>query len=116
LLIGGLYNYFRGSWKGWIQANEIDVVKMTIFPALLFSSAAFMIAFAVIQPLYCSVNAQYFLNSLPALSVFLSLGLMPCEKNRTLKWTIIIAFGILFALVSLHILQIFIFQSLRIWI
>jgi hypothetical protein len=119
LLICGLYNYFRGNWKSWIQANEIDVVKMSIFPTLLFSSAAVIIALTLRLPVFSTVKASYFLNALPAFAVFLSLGLMPCEKHKTLKWTIIIVFGVLFALASLHILHIFIyiivFQSLKIW-
>ena len=110
LMIYGFYNYFRGSWKSWTNAKGMDVVKMSIFPALLFSNAAGIIALALRLPVYSIMKASYFLNSLPAFAVFLSLGLMPCEKNNKLKWTIVIVFGALFALVSLHILHIF--QSL----
>ncbi len=107
LMISGIYNYFRESWKMWNRANGIEVVKMTIFPALLFSNAAGIIVLALRLPVYSAMKASYFLNSLPAFAVFLSLGLMPCEKNKTLRWTIITVFGFLFALVSLHILHIF---------
>jgi hypothetical protein len=110
LMIYGFYNYFRGSWKSWTNAKGMEVVKMSIFPALLFSNAAGIIALALRLPVYSIMKASYFLNSMPAFAVFLSLGLMPCEKNKKLKWTIVIVFGALFALVSLHILHIF--QSL----
>jgi hypothetical protein len=80
---------------------------MNIFPVLLFSNAAIVIALALRLPLYSSAKASYFLNSMPAFAVFLSLGLMPYEQNKKLKLTIAIAFCILFALSSLHILQIF---------
>lgn len=106
LMIVGLYNFFTGSWKSWTKAEEIDAVKMNIFPALLFSNAAGIIALAVRLPVYSAAKAFYFLNSLPAFAVFLSLGLMPCEKNKKLKGSLIIAFGVLFALASLHILLI----------
>jgi 4-amino-4-deoxy-L-arabinose transferase-like glycosyltransferase len=110
LIISGFYNYFRGSWKSWTKAEGMDVAKMNIFPTLLFSNAAGIVALALRLPVYSVVKASYFLNSLPAFAVFLGLGLMPCEKNKKLKWTIVIVFGVLFALVSLHILHIF--QSL----
>lgn len=110
LIVYGLYNYLTGSWKIWTKADEMDMVKMSIFPALLFSNAAGIIALALKLPVFSSMKASYFLNSLPAFAVFLGLGLMPFEKNRNIKWTIIIVFGILFALASLHILELF--QSL----
>lgn len=107
LIISGFYNYFRGSWKSRAQGEGTDVIKMNIFSVLLFSNAAGIIALALRLPVYSAAKASYFLNSLPAFAVFLSLGLMPCEKNIKLKWTIVIVFGGLFALVSLHILHVF---------
>ena len=106
LIINGFYNYFKGSWIIWTKAKGVDVVKMNIFPTLLFGNAAGIIALALRLPVYSAMKASYFLNSLPAFAVFLSLGLMPCEKNQKLKWAIVIVFGVLFALVSLHILHI----------
>ena len=102
----GIYHFFRGNWKRWTKTEDLDAVKMNIFPALLFSNAAGIIALAVRLPVYSSAKASYFLNSLPAFAVFLSLGLMPCEKSRKLKWAVVAAFCVLFALASLHILQI----------
>jgi hypothetical protein len=86
------------------------VVKMNIFPALLFTNAVGIIALSVRLPVFSAMKASYFLTSLPAFAVFLSLGLMPCEKNKILKCIICIAFGVLFTLAILHILHIF--QSL----
>jgi tetratricopeptide (TPR) repeat protein len=102
----GAYHFFRGNWKRWAKTEDLDAVKMNIFPALLFCNAAGIIALAVRLPVYSSAKASYFLNSLPAFAVFLSLGLMPCEKNRKLQWAVVAAFCVLFALASLHILQI----------
>jgi 4-amino-4-deoxy-L-arabinose transferase-like glycosyltransferase len=110
LMISGIYNYFRGSWKSWTKVEGIDVVKMNIFPTLLFTNAVGIIALAVRLPVFSAMKASYFLTSLPAFAVFLSLGLMPCEKNKILKCIICIAFGVLFTLAILHILHIF--QSL----
>jgi hypothetical protein len=106
LIIFGFYNYFRGRWKPRTETKGMDGVRMSTFPALLLSNAAGVIALAIRLPVYSAMKASYFLNSLPAFAVFLSLGLMPCENNKTLKWTIMVVLGFLFALVSLHILHI----------
>jgi tetratricopeptide (TPR) repeat protein len=102
----GSYHFLRGNWKRWTKTESLDAIKMNMFPALLFSNAAGVIALAVRLPVYSSAKASYILNSLPAFAVFLSLGLIPCEKNRNMKWAVVTAFCILFALASLHILQI----------
>lgn len=83
-----------------------EMVKMSIFPILLVSNMAVMIALAVRLPVYTAAKASYFLNSLPAFAVFLSLGLMACEKSKHLKWTVLIAFSLLFCLASVHVLHI----------
>ena len=105
-VIIGIYSYFTGYWKIWTKANGADRVNMSIFPTLIFCNAAGMIALAVKCPVFSAMKSSYFLNSLPAFSVFLSLGLMPFEKNKYLRWPIVIAFGVLFALVGLHIMHI----------
>ena len=83
-----------------------EMVKMSIFPTLLVSNMAVMIALAVRLPVYAAAKASYFLNSLPAFAVFLSLGVMTCENSKHLKWTVMIAFSFLFCLVSVHVLHI----------
>jgi len=104
MIITGVTNLFLGSWRS--HANSEEMVKMSIFPTLLFSNMVVMIALAVRLPVYSAAKASYFLNSLPAFVVFLSLGLMVCEKNKPLKWTMIAAFSLLFCLASMHILHI----------
>ena len=104
LMVRGFGNLFLGTWRSHMSAGEM--VKMSIFPALLFSNMVVMIALAVRLPVYTSAKASYFLNSLPAFVVFLSLGLMACEKNKHLKWAMVVAFSVLFSLASVHILHI----------
>jgi len=104
LMVRGFGNFFSRSWRSRITAEE--VVKMSIFPTLLVSNMAVMIALAVRLPVYAAAKASYFLNSLPAFVVFLSLGLMTCEKSKHLKWTVMIAFSFLFCLASMHILHV----------
>ena len=104
MIITGVTHLFLGSWRS--HANSEEMVKMSIFPTLLFSNMVVMIALAVRLPVYTAAKASYFLNSLPAFVVFLSLGLMVCEKSKQLKWTMIAAFSLLFCLASMHILHI----------
>jgi len=104
LMLRGLGNFFLRSWRSHMSAEE--VVKMSIFPTLLLSNIVVVIALAVRLPIYAAAKASYFLNSLPAFIVFLSLGLMTCEKRKHLKWTVIIVFSLLFSLASVHTLHI----------
>jgi 4-amino-4-deoxy-L-arabinose transferase-like glycosyltransferase len=104
LMLSGLGNLLLRSWRSHMSTEE--AVKVSIFPTLLLSNIVVMIALAVRLPVYAAAKASYFLNSLPAFVVFLSLGLMICEKSKHLKWTAIIAFSFLFCLASVHILHI----------
>jgi hypothetical protein len=83
LIVMGFYSFFAGSWRSRI--NAVEIVKMNIFPMLLFSNTVGIIAFALRLPVFSAAKASYFLNSLPAFVVFLSLGLMTCENNKKLK-------------------------------
>ncbi len=107
IIIIGIYNFFKGMWSSGTEAEGTDAVKMNIFPALLFSNAIIVIALVLRAPVYSNAKASYFLNSMPAFAVFLSLGLMTFEKNAKLKRVVVAVFSVLFALVSLHILHIF---------
>ena len=104
LMARGFVNFFSRSWRSQMSVEEM--VKMSIFPTLLVSNMAVMIALAVRLPVYTAAKASYFLNSLPAFAVFLSLGLMVCENSKHLKWTVVIAFSFLFCLASVHVLHI----------
>jgi 4-amino-4-deoxy-L-arabinose transferase-like glycosyltransferase len=104
LMVRGFGNFFSRSWRSHMRAEEM--VKMSIFPTLLFSNIVGIVALALRLPVYTAAKASYFLNSLPAFIVFLSLGLMACEKSKALKWTAVIAFSFLFCLASVHILHI----------
>jgi hypothetical protein len=77
-----------------------------MFPVLLISNAAIIIALALRLPVYSAMKASYFLNSMPAFAVFLGIGLQSCANRHILKKSISIIFGALFILVSLHILHI----------
>jgi hypothetical protein len=104
LMVIGFGNIFLRSWRNQMSMEEM--VKMSIFPTLLVSNMAVMVALAVRLPVYTAAKASYFLNSLPAFVVFLSLGLMACEKSKHVKWTVTIAFSVLFCLASVHVLHI----------
>jgi 4-amino-4-deoxy-L-arabinose transferase-like glycosyltransferase len=103
----GFYVFCQNNWKSRSAWEETDTATMNIFPTLLISNAVIMIALALRLQVYSAMKAAYFLNSMPAFAVFLSLGLMPFEKNTKVKWAVVMVFSALFALVSLHILHVF---------
>jgi hypothetical protein len=106
VVLGGFY-YLRGLWKGERELNDIESVKLIIFPVLLITNSAVIIALTLRLPVFCAMKASYFLNSMPAFAVFLGLGLWSCENQPTLKRVVGIIFGALFLLVSIHILHIY---------
>jgi hypothetical protein len=105
LLLGiyGFINYYINS-SG--QHNWIETTKMSIFHVLFIGNAAGIIAVTSRLPVYSHMKASFFLVSLPAFAIYLSLGVMACENRQALKWAIIIIFGALFTMVFWHILHI----------
>jgi 4-amino-4-deoxy-L-arabinose transferase-like glycosyltransferase len=109
LIVIGIYHFFIKFWKAWNEAGAMDSAMLSIFPILLLGNAAATIALVLNLPVFSAMKASYFLNSLPSFAVLLGFGVMTAEKNNALRRTIGIAFAILYALVSLHILHIFFF-------
>jgi hypothetical protein len=83
------------------------MAKLSVLPALLVSNAAGIMALAVRLPVFSSAKASYFLNSLPAFAIFLGLGATSLDrKHRAWRWILGASFGLLFAIVIVHVLQI----------
>ncbi len=102
--IGGCY--YIGQLKDFYKFNWMELNKLSIFPVLLITNAAGIIQITLKLPVFSTIKASYFLGSMPAFAVFLAKGLMAYEKQTIVKWAIIIIFGALFVMVSLHILHI----------
>jgi len=85
---------------------RIQAVKLNLFPILLVANTAGVILLTVKAPVYSSIKASYFFNSLPAFAVFNAIGIKCMENRRWIK--IIIAAGCiaLVLLVILHVVQI----------
>jgi hypothetical protein len=104
-IIGFIY-YFVTYRKIYIKYGWAETTKMSIFPVLLISNAAGIIAVTLNMPVYSTMKASYLLVSLSAFTIYLSIGVMVCENRNTLRWAIIIIFGTLFIIVFWHILHI----------
>jgi len=102
----GFIDYYINYIKLYPKYKWIETTKMSIFPALLICNAAGIIAVTSNIPVFSHMKASFFLVSLPAFAIYLSLGVMACENRSTLKWAITIIFGALFVIVFLHILHI----------
>ncbi len=102
----GFFDYYGKYIKSYAQHKWIETTKMSIFPVLFICNAAGIIAVTSRLPVYSHMKASFFLVSLPAFEIYLSLGVMACENLPTLKWVITIIFGALFTMVFWHILHI----------
>ena len=102
----GFICYYVTQIKMHTKYDWIETAKMSIFPVLLISNAAGIILITLDMPVFSTMKASYFLVSLSAFAIYLSLGVMVCEKQNTLKCAIIIIFGALFIIVFWHILHI----------
>jgi hypothetical protein len=102
----GFFYYHIKYIKSYAQYNWIETTKMSIFPVLFIGNAAGIIAVTSRLPVYSHMKAAFFLVSLPAFAIYLSLGVMACENRQVLKWAITIIFGTLFIMVFWHILHI----------
>ena len=102
----GFIDYYVKYIKSYAQHKWIETTKMTIFPVLFTCNAAGIIAVTSRLPVYSHMKASFFLVSLPAFAIYLSLGVMACEFRPIIKWAITIIFGALFIIVFWHILHI----------
>jgi len=83
---------------------RIEAAKLSLFPILLVTNAAGVILLTLKAPVYSSIKASYFFNSLPAFAVFNAIGIK-CIDNR--RWIKIIIASVCIALVLLVILHVF---------
>ena len=86
--------------------NSIDYTQICIFASLLISNIAGIIYLTIRAPVYSSIKALYFMNSLSAFSVFTSVGLGYIERNSHIKKIIALLLISLFLFSCLHIIQI----------
>ncbi|MGA2242393.1 MAG: glycosyltransferase family 39 protein [Verrucomicrobiota bacterium] len=91
---------------GLVQTTPTERIGFGMFPILVLFNAAGIIALTLRLPVYSSMKPSYFLGAMPAFMIFLSLGIMPCERNETIKRVILVTFGALFTLAIIHILHI----------
>jgi hypothetical protein len=90
-----------------------ETIKFYAFPIMLFFNAIGIIYLVLKAPVYSSMKASYFLNSLPAFSVFIALGIQEIGKKWIIRFiifdccaTILLAavYVIRISLVSRHLL------------
>ena len=106
LVISGLYRSVFGKFFTRTESNREELTGMQIFPVLLIFNAAGIVALTLKAPVFSSMKATYFLNSLPAFAIFLGLGVMSCEKHRNVKWILIFFLSFLFVFVTVHVIHI----------
>lgn len=103
----GIYRYLKGLRNDLTKYNWMESTKMSIFPVLLISNTLIIVAITLKLPVYCSMKASYFLNSMPAFAIFLGIGLISIDNRNIFKRVIVIIFIVLFSIVFLHIIHIY---------
>ena len=91
---------------GPLQPTPAQGICFGMFPVLVVFNAVGIIALTLRLPVFNSMKPSYFLGAMPAFAIFLALGLMPWERNETVKRVVIVAFSALFMLAILHVLHI----------
>lgn len=114
LMLAGLVRSVRDGFYVASAAGGRRWTGMQIFAALLLSNAAGIVYLTMRSPVYSSVKAIYFLVSLPAFAVYIGLGLMALERHPRARALVVGGLAVLFALVTVHILQIGLARGLRI--
>jgi hypothetical protein len=82
-------------------------VMLQVFPVMLFFNAVGIIYLVLKAPVYSSMKASYFLNSLPAFCVFAANGVQDIEKLIWVKRLIVLVCSAIILLTSLYIIRIF---------
>ncbi len=80
-------------------------VRFQVFAVLLLANLTGVVLLTLRAPVFSSVKPSYLLNSIPAFAVFLALGTAALEQKRGAKLILAGIFGIIFILVTLHVLQ-----------
>ena len=106
LILIGIVRAAAGDWSLWSQSNPAESVKVQLLLVLLAANIAGVLIHTYRHPYYSFMKSAFLLNALPALAVFLALGIMWQEKIRAFRWGTAIVFGIIFLLVTVHILNI----------
>jgi hypothetical protein len=103
----GVGRYLAGLRNNFSKSNGTESLKMSIFPILIISNTLGIIAITHRMPVFSAMKASYLLNSMPAIAVYIGIGLMTIDNRNNLKYIIGIIFIALFSLVSLHIILIY---------
>jgi hypothetical protein len=83
-----------------------NAIKLQAFPIMLTFNAAGIIILAVKAPVYSSLKSSYFLNSMPAFSVFTAQGIQLLENKKFIRFLIIFSTCIYIIFSTLSVLRI----------
>jgi hypothetical protein len=104
IMYGFVLFFFNKVHDGYDSACE-RTVRLQIFAVLLLANLSGIILLTLWTPVYSWVKPSYLLNSIPAFGVFLAVGSAALERTRGAKLLLGGVFGIIFILVTLHVLQ-----------
>lgn len=100
----GVYHIALGMWNTWNRSYRAEKLKLHILLVIFIFNIIGIIYWVSSNPVYSTMKASYFLNSLPAIIVFISFGLMLIEKIKPIKHLVTLIFVVQFIIVIWHIL------------
>lgn len=109
--ISGFFFIFREFVYSPLKNQEI-VIKGLIFLMLFVFNAAGCILMVIKTPVYSSIKSSYMLTALPSFCAFASVGMVLWEKYRIVKYIYGTLLGVLFLLVTIHIIQLMCYYQL----
>jgi hypothetical protein len=87
-----------------VTAPSFETVKLQAFPIMVCFNAIGVIYLVCKAPVYSSMKASYFLNSMPAFSAFIAVSVQRIENNMCIKKFIILVSCVIVLLTSIYII------------
>jgi len=102
---------FAGCLRTVLSPRTDKTVIYQAFPIIALLNAAGILMLTVKAPVYSSMKASYFLNSLPSFSVFFALGVQRFENVPWFRRTVTFACGGILLLTTIYIGRIYVALS-----
>ncbi len=105
IMLAGFYESIARKRGKWISTST-ESHAASLFLILLLFNALGVVALTMKSPVYSSMKATYFMNSLPAFAVFFGYGLETFGTRKRWKWAIGVLLGLCWAVVTFHVIHI----------
>ncbi|HTP96591.1 MAG TPA: hypothetical protein VMK05_12110, partial [Burkholderiales bacterium] len=106
LIVTGVCGWAAGRLRSVLGPRSAQSAALGMLAVLLAFNVAGIVSLAVQFPVYNTMKGSYLLAATPAYMILLALGVTLCERYALARRAIAAVLGVLFALVTVHVLQI----------